>query len=64
MSSDNEPVVGFIGLGIMGAAMTSNLQKAGYRVVVHDARREAVSMHIAPAPAGPNRRRCSPLNAT
>ena len=31
--------VGFIGLGIMGASMASNLQKAGYKLVVHDLRR-------------------------
>ncbi len=36
-----KPVVGFIGLGNMGAAMVPNLQKAGYQVVVNDVKREA-----------------------
>lgn len=40
-----EPVIGFIGLGIMGASMASNLQKAGYALVVHDVRREATATH-------------------
>jgi 3-hydroxyisobutyrate dehydrogenase-like beta-hydroxyacid dehydrogenase len=38
--------VGFIGLGTMGAAMAANLQKAGYALIVHDARREAAARHI------------------
>ena len=29
--------LGFIGLGTMGAGMASNLAKAGYELVVHDA---------------------------
>ena len=33
--------VGFIGLGTMGAGMASNLVKAGYELVVYDARKEA-----------------------
>lgn len=40
-------LVGFIGLGIMGGKMAANLQKAGYRLVVYDARREAASSHLA-----------------
>ena len=28
--------IGFIGLGTMGASMAANLQKAGYKLVVHD----------------------------
>ena len=32
--------VGFIGLGTMGASMASNLQKAGYKLVVHDLQRQ------------------------
>ena len=32
--------VGFIGLGTMGAGMASNLEKGGYKLVVHDARKE------------------------
>jgi 3-hydroxyisobutyrate dehydrogenase-like beta-hydroxyacid dehydrogenase len=35
--------VGFIGLGTMGAGMAANLQKAGHRLVVHDARRAAAA---------------------
>ncbi|WP_426185848.1 NAD(P)-dependent oxidoreductase [Microbacterium sp. TWP3-1-2b2] len=35
------PTVGFIGLGSMGSGMSSNLQKAGYRLVVTDVRPEA-----------------------
>ena len=39
--------VGFIGLGIMGKSMASNLQKAGYELVVHDIKRDAAAPHIA-----------------
>jgi 3-hydroxyisobutyrate dehydrogenase len=39
--------VGFIGLGTMGAKMATNLQKAGYRLVVHDLRRDAADPHLA-----------------
>src|ERR1700680_5064606 len=39
--------VGFIGLGTMGAGMAANLQKAGYALIVHDARREAAARHTA-----------------
>src|SRR5258708_7920761 len=39
--------VGFIGLGTMGAHMTRNLQKAGTKLVVHDARRAAAEPHLA-----------------
>ena len=39
--------VGFIGLGTMGASMATNLQKAGYSLVVHDVRRAAAEPHIA-----------------
>jgi len=35
--------VGFIGLGIMGASMARNIQRAGYQLVVHDIRPEAAS---------------------
>jgi 3-hydroxyisobutyrate dehydrogenase len=38
--------VGFIGLGIMGASMASNLQKAGYELVVHDIKRDAAAPHV------------------
>jgi len=39
--------VGFIGLGTMGAHMARNLQKAGTKLVVHDARRAAAEPHIS-----------------
>jgi 3-hydroxyisobutyrate dehydrogenase len=38
--------VGFIGLGIMGAGMAANLQKAGYKLVVHDIRQDAATPHL------------------
>ena len=38
--------VGFIGLGMMGASMASNLQKSGYKLVVHDLSRQAASQHL------------------
>src|SRR6185437_12915520 len=42
-----EQKVGFIGLGTMGAHMAANLQKAGYKLVVHDLHRQAASRHLA-----------------
>ncbi|HYB41702.1 MAG TPA: NAD(P)-dependent oxidoreductase [Candidatus Methylomirabilis sp.] len=39
--------VGFIGLGIMGASMASNLQAAGHALCVHDIRRQAATPHLA-----------------
>jgi 3-hydroxyisobutyrate dehydrogenase-like beta-hydroxyacid dehydrogenase len=39
--------VGFIGLGTMGAHMARNLQKAGTKLMVHDARRAAAEPHLA-----------------
>ena len=39
--------VGFIGLGTMGAGMAANLQKAGYRLIVHDTRRQAAEPFFA-----------------
>ena len=39
--------VGFIGLGIMGASMASNLQKARPALVVHDIRKDAAAPHLA-----------------
>lgn len=38
--------IGFIGLGMMGAGMASNLQKAGHELVVHDLSRQAASRHL------------------
>ena len=43
---DPSCLVGFIGLGIMGSAMAFNLRKAGYRLVVHDKRREVAAHHV------------------
>jgi 3-hydroxyisobutyrate dehydrogenase-like beta-hydroxyacid dehydrogenase len=39
--------LGFIGLGIMGASMASNLQAAGHALRVHDIRRDAAARHVA-----------------
>src|ERR1700712_4040903 len=39
-------VVGFIGLGTMGGRMVTNLQKAGYKVVVHDLHHQSASHHL------------------
>lgn len=38
--------VGFIGLGIMGASMASNLMKAGHELLVHDIKRDAAAPHL------------------
>lgn len=38
--------VGFIGLGMMGAGMASNIQKGGHQLVVHDLTRQAASKHL------------------
>jgi 3-hydroxyisobutyrate dehydrogenase-like beta-hydroxyacid dehydrogenase len=39
--------IGFIGLGMMGAGMAGNLQKAGHQLVLHDLSRQAASQHLA-----------------
>jgi 3-hydroxyisobutyrate dehydrogenase-like beta-hydroxyacid dehydrogenase len=39
--------IGFIGLGMMGASMAANLQKAGHQLLVSDVRREAAASHLA-----------------
>src|SRR5256885_17172346 len=44
--SKDAVLVGFIGLGTMGGKMAANLQKAGYRLVVHDLTRQAASHHL------------------
>jgi 3-hydroxyisobutyrate dehydrogenase-like beta-hydroxyacid dehydrogenase len=38
--------LGFIGLGIMGASLAANLQKAGHKLTVHDIRRGAADLHV------------------
>ena len=40
-------MVGFVGLGTMGGRMATNLQKAGFKLVVHDLHRQAASHHLA-----------------
>jgi len=45
MARDNI-VVGFVGLGTMGGRMATNLQKAGFKLVVHDLHRQAASHHL------------------
>lgn len=42
-----QPVIGFIGLGIMGRPMAGHLLKAGYSLVVHDLNRQAVAALVA-----------------
>jgi 3-hydroxyisobutyrate dehydrogenase-like beta-hydroxyacid dehydrogenase len=42
----NDTIVGFIGLGTMGGRMATNLQKAGFKLVVHDLHRQAASHHL------------------
>ena len=42
--------VGFIGLGRLGTAMAGNIRKAGYPMVVHDAR-EAATLPLLEAGA-------------
>ena len=37
-----QPIIGFIGLGIMGRPMSGHLLKAGYALVVYDVVRQAV----------------------
>jgi 2-hydroxy-3-oxopropionate reductase len=39
---ENKPTLGFIGLGLMGKPMASNLLKAGYDLVVHNRSRQVV----------------------
>ena len=41
----NDVVVGFIGLGTMGGRIATNIQKAGYKVVVHDLHRQSAGHH-------------------
>ena len=44
--AQDDMLVGFIGLGTMGGRMAANLQKAGYKLVVHDLTRQAASHHL------------------
>jgi hypothetical protein len=43
---DNEIVVGFVGLGTMGGKTATNILKAGYKVEVHDLRRQSAGHHL------------------
>lgn len=38
--------IGFIGLGTMGASFASNLQRAGYDLVVHDVSQQVAQAHL------------------
>jgi len=42
----NNVMVGFVGLGTMGGRMAANLQKAGFKLIVHDLHRQAASHHL------------------
>jgi 3-hydroxyisobutyrate dehydrogenase-like beta-hydroxyacid dehydrogenase len=42
----DDVVVGFVGLGTMGGRMAANLQKAGFKLIVHDLHRQAASHHL------------------
>ena len=46
MTMNSSIVVGFVGLGTMGARMATSLQRGGYRLVVHDLHREAAAQHL------------------
>jgi 3-hydroxyisobutyrate dehydrogenase-like beta-hydroxyacid dehydrogenase len=43
---EDKVVVGFVGLGTMGGRMAANVQKAGFKLVVHDLHRQAASHHL------------------
>ena len=43
----SKPIIGFIGLGLMGGNMVENLQKRGYQVNVMDLNKDAVASVIA-----------------
>ena len=42
-----KPVIGFIGLGLMGGNMVENLQNRGFELVVMDLNKEAVAKVVA-----------------
>ena len=42
-----KPVIGFIGLGLMGGNMVENLQKKGFELIVMDLNKEAVATVVA-----------------
>jgi len=43
----SKPVIGFIGLGLMGGNMVENLQKRGFKVIVMDLNQDAVDAVLA-----------------
>jgi len=43
----SKPVIGFIGLGLMGGNMVENLQKKGYEPIVMDLNKDAVAAVVA-----------------
>ena len=43
----SKPVIGFIGLGLMGGNMVENLQNKGYELIVMDLNKEAVDKVVA-----------------
>lgn len=45
--TDTQPMVGYIGLGVMGGPMALNLLKAGYRVTVNDISRSNAEQQLA-----------------
>jgi 2-hydroxy-3-oxopropionate reductase len=47
MSESTQPVVGFIGLGLMGRPMALNILKGGYEVVVHSRSRPPIDALVA-----------------
>ncbi|MGI9568622.1 MAG: NAD(P)-binding domain-containing protein, partial [Desulfobulbia bacterium] len=42
-----KPVIGFIGLGLMGGNMVENLQNKGFEPIVMDLNKEAVAAVVA-----------------
>ena len=48
----NKPVVGFIGLGLMGKPMARNIRKAGYPLVVHNRSRATVDELVSEGAEG------------
>jgi 3-hydroxyisobutyrate dehydrogenase-like beta-hydroxyacid dehydrogenase len=42
-TAHNPPVIGFLGLGSIGAPMAERILQAGYRLIVHDIRPEAMA---------------------
>lgn len=43
----SKPVIGFIGLGLMGGNMAENLQNKGYELIVMDLSKDAVAACVA-----------------